>query len=285
VAASSASISAGQSTTITVSGGSGTYTSAYASEGSIYQSSNNVFTYTAAASPTTSSVTITVYDSAGQVGYGYVGISGTTTSTSSTYSCGGTYTADISGISATLTLVHGSGDYVAGYFYMYNYYYPVVGSCVFNGSSGTINVSDLINGYTYSGTVGLSGSQVAMSGSIVAAGYTYSWTATSQSSVASISVPSTTCQGTYSATIAGNAGTIALVQNGSNNVAGYMLLQGYYYALQGTCTPGGSISFTNLTSQSTYSGTSTLSGTATSSMSGTFYATNGSTYSWSATRQ
>lgn len=273
----------GASTTVTVTGGSGTYTSAYASQGTIYQQSNNIYVYTAPSSPTASTTTFTIYDSAGAVGTGYILISGGGSNTTSASSCGGSYSATIGGISATLFVVQGSGGYIGGYLYMSNYYYPVIGSCSFTGGSGSISFTNIVDSATYSGSVALSGTQLAISGTMTSSGgSTFSWNATSQTPAATFTEPTYSCQGNYDATVATNTGTITLVQDGGGNVAGYLYLQGYVYALTGTCNAnGGSVSLTNRTTGSLYTGTTVYNG-STVNMSGSFTTTSGSTYTWSA---
>ena len=73
---------------------------------------------------------------------------------------------------------------------------------------------------------------------------------------------------------------MTLVSNGSGNLAGYLYLQGYYYALVGTCGAS-TISLSNLTTGSPYVGTWSSNGSDIY-MSGTFTVTSGATYNWSA---
>jgi len=185
----------------------------------------------------------------------------------------------IAGTSGTMALVQDSSGYVGGYLYVSGYYYPVSGSC--SGTSITLTNWDY--GTTYTGTV----SSGSMSGTMtVSGGTTYSWSATLSSYLSSHTITQT-CEGTYTATINGRSATLYLFADSYGNVAGDIYLSGYNYSVIGTCivngSTSGSIALTNMTTNSTYTGTVTV-GTSIS-MSGTFALYGGSTYSWSAVSQ
>lgn len=289
VYAASSIVALGATTTITVSGGSGTYVTATATLGTLVASSASTFTYTAPASATSANETVTITDSNGLSGSTYLTISGATggggTTTVGTTSCSGTYTVSLGGVAATMTLVGGSGGYVAGYLDMWNYKYALYGSCSITGSSGTITVTEPAMNSTFNGTVTLSGSTISMFGTasnVQNSGSPANWTATATTAAVTVAAPtSNSCQGTYNATIGPNSGQILLVQDGNNKIAGLMTIQGFYYSLSGTCS-GTSVSFTNVTTGSTYSGTATFTSTG-ATLSGT-YNVNSTTYNWSATR-
>lgn len=279
------SLSLSESTTITVSGGTGSYVSATATQGSIYASSSNSYVYTSPPSISDSSVTVTITDSDGNTGVAYLSISGSSSdSTSTITSCAGTYTASMNGISAKVYIVSDADENIAGYIYMTNYYYPISGYC--SVSSGSISFRELSIGNYYTGSISTnSSSQLTISGNIQTSSSNYSWSATSSTTVTTTTNQSYSCEGQYSATIAGNSGTLLLVSDGSYNVAGYLYLQGYYYAFKGTCdTSSGSVSMSNLTTSSTYTGSAYESG-STKYLSGSFQLSSGTTYSWSANSQ
>lgn len=289
VYAASSIVALGATTTITVSGGSGTYVTAVATLGSLVATGATTFTYTAPASATTAYETVTITDSNGLSGSTYLTISGatgTTTGTSGTTSCSGTYTVSLGGVPATMVLVGGSGNYVAGYLDMWNYKFSLYGSCTITGTSGTITVTEGQRNSTFNGTVSLSGSTISMTGTAsnsLSGGGTANWTATSTTSAVTVAAPtSNSCQGTYNATIGPNTGQILLTQDGNGKIGGVMVIQGYYYALYGTCS-GTSINFTNVTSGSTYTGTATFT-TSGATLSGSYVISGGTTYNWSATR-
>ena len=293
VTASSTIVALGATTTISVSGGSGTYVTATATMGTLVASGASSFTYTAPATASSSNETVTITDSNGSKGSVYLTISGggsTGGGTTGTTSCSGTYNVNLGGVTATMTLVGGSGGYVAGNLSMWNYIYGLYGSCSITGSSGTITLTEPALNSTFTGTVSLSGTAISMSGTASNAfgsGSPAAWTATATTAATTVAAPTTnSCQGTYNAVIGPNPGTILLVQDGNNKIAGVMSIkfQGYtyYYALgSGTCS-GGSITFQNITSNSTYSGTVSFTSSG-ASMSGT-YNTGSATYSWTATR-
>jgi hypothetical protein len=281
----STTLTAGATTVIYVTGGSGSYTNAYASEGTIHAQSANTYAYTAPTSPASSIVSISISDSSGNIGSGAILISGTTATTTTASSCGGTFTATIGGVSATMYVVQGSGNYIGGYLYMASYYYPLIGTCTLSSGTGSLSFTNVANGASYSGTVSLSGTQLSISGTMTSGGSSYAWTATSQTAAATFTTPAYSCQGNYNATIGSNTGSITIVQDGSGNVAGYLYLLGYIYALSGTCNAnGGAVSITNHTTGSRYTGTATYSGSKVN-MSGSFITSPGATYSWSASQQ
>ena len=281
VSAAATSLALGASTTVTVTGGTGSYPTYSASQGTLTLSSTNTFVYAAPSSASSSSVTITVYDSAGQVGYAYLTIG---TTSSSAYTCGGTYDAQIGGIPAVISLVGDSNHYVAGYVAITGYYYPVFGTCTFDGSTGTLSMKNLSLNQTYAGSVTLSSSRAFFAGSVTTStGAVYGWSAAARAVPAATTWPAYSCEGNYNAVIAGNSGMMVLVENGAGQVAGYLYLQGYFYALSGTCNgAGGTISLSNLTSGSPYTGTVGFSG-STVYLNGSFTTTGGSVYAWSAT--
>jgi hypothetical protein len=288
-------VALGATTTITVSGGSGTYVTATATLGTVVANGASTFTYTAPASATSSYETVTITDSNGMSGSVNLTITGTTGGSTGgavgTTSCSGTYAVNLGGVSASMTLVGGANGYVAGYLDLWNYKYPLYGSCSISGTSGSITVTEPSMNSTFNGSVTFSGSTITMSGSASnspTSGAPASWTATSQTAAATVSAPTTnSCQGTYNATVGTNSGQILLVQDGNNKIAGVMQLnyvatgQVFYYSLSGTCS-GGSVSFTNVTTGSTYSGTVSFTSSG-ASMSGTYNA-NSTSYNWSATR-
>lgn len=95
------------------------------------------------------------------------------------------------------------------------------------------------------------------------------------------------CGGTYQLNLAGYPGTLSIVQSSSGTIAGYIQLTGYGHAaaISGTCTSGGSITFTDLYSGSPYSGTYFVNpNTHKNVMTGTF-TQSGSTFSWFAIQQ
>lgn len=95
------------------------------------------------------------------------------------------------------------------------------------------------------------------------------------------------CGGTYQLNLAGYPGTLSIVQSSSGTIAGSIQLTGYggAAAISGTCTAGGSITFTDLYSGSPYSGTYFVNpNTHKNVMTGTF-TQSGSTYSWFAIQQ
>lgn len=296
LALSSSTVAPGGSATVTVSGGSGSYTTASASEGILNLTSPNTYTFTAPSSATNPTVTLTISDSLGATGSaniyvssdsgGVTGVGSNSSSTSSSTSCEGTYDANIAGVSATLYVVQGSSNYIGGLIYMFNFYYPIIGTCSLSNGSGSISFTNVVDSSPYSGTITLSGSQLSISGTMTSSGGTgYSWTASSQTAAATFTSPIYSCQGNYNATIGSNSGQITIVQDGNGNVAGYLYLQGYVYALVGTCSAnGGSVSMVNYTTGSTYTGTATYSSSKVN-MSGTFTTTGGVAYSWSASQQ
>jgi hypothetical protein len=264
---------------ISVSGGSGTYVSATASQGAMANLGNGQFTYTAPTSAISAVVTITITDSNGLVGYTYLTLSGvTSTGTSATgMSCEGTYDTNISGIAATLYLVSDAASSVSGFINMLGYYYPVIGSCTVGGA---LSLQNLPLSQTYSGAASLASTgQVSLGGYLyTSGGSTYTWAALSRSAAVTVTTPASSCEGTYTATIASNSGTLTLVEDGNGSLAGSLYLSGYYYAIIGSCSGlGGSITMTNLTTGSSYSGTINAIGM----MNGTF-TTGSATYSWSA---
>ena len=287
-------LTVGQSTTVTVSGGSGTYVSASATEGTISALSAGVYNYVAPASTTMLSETITVTDSAGIIGTAYIAISGSTTITTSTpvNSCTGVYDTNIADIPATLHLLADASSQVSGYIYMMNYYYPVFGTCTVGGRIAITNMS--LN-QPYMGTVGVNANQqLYLAGTVQGVpdpesadptSQIYAWAAQSQTPVTTVTAPTASCEGTYTATIAGAPGILVFVQDGGTNISGYLNLTApdgthYFYMMSGTCAgSGGAVSFTNLTTGSPYTGTMTSSNL----MSGTFTTANG-TYNWSATK-
>jgi hypothetical protein len=288
VYAASSIVALGATTIITVSGGSGTYVTATATLGTLVSTGATTFTYTAPSTATSSNETVTITDSNGLSGSTYLTISGATGgggSTVGTTSCSGTYTVSVGGQAATMTLVGGTGGYVAGYLDMWNYKYALYGSCSITGTSGTITVTEPAMNSTYNGKITLSGSTISMSGTASNAGNSGSpanWTATATTAAVTAAAPtSNSCQGTYNATIGPNSGQILLVQDGNNKIAGLMTIQGYYYSLSGTCS-GTTVNFTNVTTGSTYTGTATFTATG-ATLSGT-YNVSGTSYNWSATR-
>ena len=281
VTVSSPTVNLGGTVTVSVSGGSGTYTSAMASQGTIVQSLPGLYTFTAPVSTTSTSFDITITDSTGAMGSAIVTLpSGTTTGTAA--SCGGTYTLTINtNLSATMTLVEDASGNVAGNIKMVGYYYPVVGTCTTNGTAGTLTLQELVNGNTYTASVTALGGQNTLAGTLVTAGgANYPWTASSQSTSTITTTPATNCEGSFNATLGVNTATMTLVEDGTGNIAGYLLLQGYYYALGGTCT-GAAISFSNFTTGSQYTGTVSGTGAAVS-MAGTYIIPGGTPYNWTA---
>jgi hypothetical protein len=292
VYAASSMVALGATTTISVSGGSGTYVTATATLGTLVATGASTFTYTAPSSASTYYETITITDSNGLSGSTQLTLSGASgggTSTTGTTSCSGTYSVNLGGVAASMVLVGGANGYVAGYLDMWSYKYPVYGSCSISGASGTITLTEPSVSSTFSGSVSFNGSTITMSGSAsnqTGSGGAAAWTATSQTAAVTVSAPtSNSCQGTYTATVGPNPGQILFVQDGNNKIAGVMQLnvgtQIFYYSLSGTCS-GGSINFTNITTGSPYSGTVSFTSSG-ASMSGT-YSANSTTYNWSATR-
>jgi hypothetical protein len=265
-------------------GGSSPYTFSVMSSGGTLSSTVGVYTvYTAPSTAGTYYVLVT--DAAGNSGYMTISVSSgtvstgtsiTTTTTTSSNVCEGTFTANIAGTAGTMTLVQDSSGYVGGYLYLSGYYYPISGSC----SGSSISLTNWDFGTTYTGTV----SSGAISGTMtVSDGTTYSWSAALSSYLTGYTITQS-CEGTYTATINGRSGTLYLFGDSYGNVAGDLYLAGYNYVVVGTCVVNGStsglISLTNMTTNSTYTGSVTVSTSI--SLSGTFSLYGGSSYSWSA---
>ncbi len=285
VMTSSTYLEFGASAIITVSGGSGIYNNAVASEGTLVNSGTGTYLFTAPASSTLGYVTITISDSLGASGYTSITLPRSTpTPTTTPLSCTGTYTADIAGNPARLSLVQDQSGRAEGYLYMMNYYYPVSGTCALTSAGGTINFTNLVNSVAYTATATLSGNLLALTGTLNAAGATYAWNAFSQSAPSALINPSVNCGGLYNATIAGATGaTLALVQDSSGALGGHLQLQGYLYVITGMCN-GTTLTLTNLTTGSQYTGTIWTSGAA-RLLSGTFTVPDGTRYDWSAVSQ
>ncbi len=265
-------------TTVTVTGGSGPYTATAALGTIVAGSVAGTFNYTAPASASSTSETITVTDSNSLVGRAYLTISGGT-GTAPTLSCSGTYTFSVSGGTGTLVLVSNGGGSASGYIYLSTYYYPVNGTCSITGTSGTISVSDAFYNNVFSGTVTSNGtSGISMSGTVNG----LAWTASPQTAPIANNTPANSCEGNFSATMATNSGTLKLVQDGSGKFAGTLTLNGYPYAMTGSCTTATSITMTNNTTGSTYTGTVTRGTNV--SITGTYTIPGGATYTWSAVK-
>lgn len=112
--------------------------------------------------------------------YGWSATQEESFSTSSiTQSCEGTYSATINGLSGTIDFVGDSGGNVIGELTIETYHYVLAGTCIINGSSGTLSLVNKTTGSTYSGSVTVSGSEIYMSGTFtLSSGGTDSWSAT-----------------------------------------------------------------------------------------------------------
>ena len=71
------------------------------------------------------------------------------------------------------------GGNVAGALNLQGYNFTFAGTCVINGTTGTVNVTNLTTGAVYTGTVAV-GAHIVMQGSFTLSGSTYNWQATSQ---------------------------------------------------------------------------------------------------------
>lgn len=97
-----------------------------------------------------------------------------------TQTCEGTYSATIGANSGTIYLFADSGGVVIGDLYLQGYQYVLAGTCVVTGSTGTVQLTNLTSGSSYSGTVTI-GSSISMSGTFTtSAGSAYSWSSVSQ---------------------------------------------------------------------------------------------------------
>lgn len=275
--------------TFSATGGTGTYTFVVLTpNGGSFNS--NVYT----APPAAASVVVQVSDSNGDATQTVitVGSGSSTTTTSGAVSCEGSYAISAGNISGSMSIVEDSSGHIGGVLYWNSlgYWFPIEGTCTVSGSSGSISFSEIGLNPTisYTGTVSYNGSQVSLSGTTST---NTAWSASPQSTAGTIPAASQTCEGTYNATIYQNTGTINLVADGSSNVGGYLILNvpfsgnyyQYYYALYGTCTPGGAVSFTDETTGATYTGNAVVSGNSVN-LSGQF-TYQGAPYSWSASMQ
>lgn len=274
--------------TIYVSGGTGSYSSASASEGTIYQSTTDTYYYVAPSSVTSSTITISVTDSDGNVGYGYITINSSSSSSSSsttsgTISCSGTYDAVVGKNAATLVLVDDEDGNAAGYLLMSGVYYPLSGTCSIANGAGTLSMTELNLKMKLNATITADTSAIQMTGKLKAGNLSYSLTASSQDTPVEVVSPTDSCAGTYSAKFAGTSGKLILVQNGYNQVAGYIKLLGYNYPVAGECDlSSGTIELTNMSTDATYTGSISTDG-STYTISGTFTQLNKSR-SWSASK-
>lgn len=97
-----------------------------------------------------------------------------------TQSCEGTYSATIGSNTGTIYLFGDSGGNVIGELYMLGYHYVLAGTCIVNGTTGTISMTNLTVNSSYTGTVTV-GSSISMSGTFTtSAGSSYSWSGVSQ---------------------------------------------------------------------------------------------------------
>jgi hypothetical protein len=138
------------------------------------------YTGTITVSGSSASISGTLTDSGG-TSYSWSGIlTGLFSASTITQTCEGTYTATINGNSGTIYLFADSGGNVIGDLNLVGYNYVLAGTCVVNGTSGSVTLSNMTTGSSYSGTVAV-GSSISMSGSFaLSSGSGYSWSATSQ---------------------------------------------------------------------------------------------------------
>lgn len=261
--ASSQTVNFGGTVAITVTGGSGTYTSGVATVGTVLQSSNGYFTYTAPSTGTAQTITITVVDSAGTVGSIpiYLGGSGsgggilTLNPLNPTIAISGTQMFSVSGGSGSYTwTLSGGGSLSSTTGMSVTYLAPSY------ATTATITVTDITNSTITSTTTIM----VSASGGITA-----------------------NCNGTWNANVGGVSATMSLVENSSGQIGGSLSFPGVsgstVYALSGSCTTS-TINFTLVGDGSVFTGTFYYQVGGTSTMIyGSYNGSAGGTYNWSAT--
>ena len=287
----SSSVAPGGTTTVLVTGGTGVYVNAGAVQGRLTQASVNSYLYTAPTSLTLGSTdTLTVSDSSGTVGTVVILLNGAAQSSTATgaapftnTSCQGMYTLNINGVSAAVSVYQNVSNQISGYMLINNYYYPINGSCsvVPGQTSGTLSFVNLIMNQTYSAAVTSSGGRLVLTGNVQTSAATYNFTGTSNGITAAPVAETLACDGTYSAMIGQNAGQLRLINNGTGQVGGYLVLQGYFYAFTGTCAQA--VSLQNLTNGSNYTGNATFNGPSVA-INGSFTTRDGAVLAWSANK-
>lgn len=283
------SVAPGGSVSFSVTGGTAPYTYSVVTTGGGSFISN---TYTAPS--TAGSYVIQVNDSVGNSAQTTVAV-GTSAVASS---CEGKYNITITGgglatpDTGSLNLIEDSSGNLGGYLTLSGFTYPMSGTCSVGGTTGTISMTNIDFNSTYSGTFTLNGSSgSSLTGSAqLNGGSLASWTATWLSAPATTATTSQSCEGTYNFTITGGSspenGTMKMVEDNYGNFIGYLALSGYDYTLAGTCivTNGvGTISFSDVTTGTTYTGTVSSNGT-TLSMAGSLVSTAGNA-TWNASQQ
>lgn len=285
-----ATIAPGGSLTLTPSGGVPPYQFTISNSfGSVTASSGASTVFIAPS--TTGTAQLQVVDAANDIGYFTIAVVGATptptptvAATGASAACGGSYTITIDGSeSGSMGLVVDDNGYMSGFINLSQWNYPIFGTC--NLTTGSMTFQSLDTGSNYTGTVSGSSGVVQMSGSLTDSGQTYSWSATQTAAVAT---PGGTggqaCESNLTATLDGTSATMALVGDEAGDISGYIYVESYYFPVLGSCI-NGTITFNNLDTGSTYSGTYSTSGTSTSgttlTMSGS-YTDNGTSYSWSA---
>lgn len=270
LAASAYSVAPGGIVTITVSGGTGTYSSlAQVTAGTATQTSTNTYQYTAPNPYAAASATVTITDSGGNSGVLTLFLSSTgggtlaPTATPSSLSLGGTSLLAVTGGTAPYmwTITSGTGTLSA-----------TTGATVGFTASSSISGSVVVR---VSDGSGLSGSVTISVGSATTSGMS--------------------CGGTYDINVSGLVGTLYIVHSTSGNVGGYVSFVSYpytyYYPVIGTCTATsggtGTLNMTQLidaTHQPQFTATVTGSLGGQLSLTGTVLA-DGATYSWTGTSQ
>ena len=92
-----------------------------------------------------------------------------------------------------------------------------------------------------------------------------SGSASSSSTAGASPFTNTSCQGAFTLNVNGAPAALNVVQNVSNQISGYLLINSYYFPISGSCSvltgqTSGSMSFTNLMNGQAYGATLTSSG-------------------------